>query len=357
MPVELLEPWAVERNDFLARFVARHGAGPHHLTFKVASLDAALERVRGAGFHPGEHRPSPTRVERSVPDAGRGARHRRAARGVARPSRDARRAARARRGERSQHAPALVDRSVTGRGRARAPAPRRVAHADARRPRSSSSPACSKARSSASRTQRVDLVWPRGARIGLEHRPDAPPGVDRLEVEGLRRGTHRDRHAVRPGLTRRAHPWNCSACIGAARPRMHRCCRRCMHRHFRMVASRLARSGKRRLVAASCASTASRLKPSQILHMRRSSRTAETPTPGAHAPRATHEADDVSCTRRVHHRDRERHDDLVVNVPRRGEAGRRPPRNSSSSIAFAAGRSAASVRTKSIGISAVIVSP
>ena len=33
--------------------------------------------------------------------------------------------------------------------------------------------------------ERVDLVWPRGARIGLEHRPDAPPGVDRLEVEGL----------------------------------------------------------------------------------------------------------------------------------------------------------------------------
>ena len=33
--------------------------------------------------------------------------------------------------------------------------------------------------------RRVDLVWPRGARIGLEQRPDAPPGIDRLEVEGL----------------------------------------------------------------------------------------------------------------------------------------------------------------------------
>jgi len=52
MPVELLEPWAVEQNDFLARFVTRHGACPHHLTFKVADLAAALERVRGAGFHP-----------------------------------------------------------------------------------------------------------------------------------------------------------------------------------------------------------------------------------------------------------------------------------------------------------------
>ena len=42
----------IEQNDFLARFVARHGAGPHHLTFKVPDLADALERVRGAGFHP-----------------------------------------------------------------------------------------------------------------------------------------------------------------------------------------------------------------------------------------------------------------------------------------------------------------
>jgi hypothetical protein len=33
--------------------------------------------------------------------------------------------------------------------------------------------------------QRVDLVWPRGAGIALELHPDAPAGVDRLEVEGL----------------------------------------------------------------------------------------------------------------------------------------------------------------------------
>src|SRR5262249_5190309 len=52
MPVELLEPWLVEKNDFLARFLVRHGDGPHHLTFKVPSLAAALERVQAAGFHP-----------------------------------------------------------------------------------------------------------------------------------------------------------------------------------------------------------------------------------------------------------------------------------------------------------------
>jgi hypothetical protein len=32
---------------------------------------------------------------------------------------------------------------------------------------------------------RVELAWPRGARVALEERTDADPGVDRLEVEGL----------------------------------------------------------------------------------------------------------------------------------------------------------------------------
>jgi methylmalonyl-CoA/ethylmalonyl-CoA epimerase len=52
MHVELLEPWAVDQNDFLERFVARHGAGPHHLTYKVDDLAATLERVRTAGYRP-----------------------------------------------------------------------------------------------------------------------------------------------------------------------------------------------------------------------------------------------------------------------------------------------------------------
>ena len=60
MKVELLEPWEPERNDFLARFVARSGAGPHHLTFKVADLDVALAGARHAGF-------SPIGIERSDP--------------------------------------------------------------------------------------------------------------------------------------------------------------------------------------------------------------------------------------------------------------------------------------------------
>jgi methylmalonyl-CoA/ethylmalonyl-CoA epimerase len=52
MTIELLEPWEPEHNDFLARFLARHGAGPHHLTFKVPSLERMLERVEAAGYHP-----------------------------------------------------------------------------------------------------------------------------------------------------------------------------------------------------------------------------------------------------------------------------------------------------------------
>jgi hypothetical protein len=34
--------------------------------------------------------------------------------------------------------------------------------------------------------QRVEQVWPRGARLALELHRDAAPGVHRLEVEGLR---------------------------------------------------------------------------------------------------------------------------------------------------------------------------
>jgi len=52
MKIELLEPWEPERNDFLERFITRHGAGPHHLTFKVLDLAATLDDVRAAGCSP-----------------------------------------------------------------------------------------------------------------------------------------------------------------------------------------------------------------------------------------------------------------------------------------------------------------
>jgi methylmalonyl-CoA/ethylmalonyl-CoA epimerase len=52
MTVEILIEWSPEQNDFLARFLAKHGPGQHHLTFKVSDLAATLDRVRTAGFKP-----------------------------------------------------------------------------------------------------------------------------------------------------------------------------------------------------------------------------------------------------------------------------------------------------------------
>ncbi len=50
--IELLEPFNVEDNDFLKRFLERSGEGPHHLTFKTHDIRGELERVAEAGYHP-----------------------------------------------------------------------------------------------------------------------------------------------------------------------------------------------------------------------------------------------------------------------------------------------------------------
>jgi methylmalonyl-CoA/ethylmalonyl-CoA epimerase len=64
MTVELLEPWDTIENDFLVRFLAGHGDGPHHLTFKVDDFDAALERVAATGRTPvGVNRADPNWME------------------------------------------------------------------------------------------------------------------------------------------------------------------------------------------------------------------------------------------------------------------------------------------------------
>ncbi len=184
MPVELLEPWAVDRNDFLARFVERHGAGPHHLTFKVSSLEAALERVRGAGFHPVNiNTDDPEWKEAFLMPA-------------------------------EAHGTVVQLAESHGHPESRAELLAHVAvHGPNQHPRWWADPSTAagepaRLRQVVLRTpmlptaveffagilggdiehesdQRVDLVWPRGARIGLESRPDAPAGVDRLEVEGL----------------------------------------------------------------------------------------------------------------------------------------------------------------------------
>jgi hypothetical protein len=50
--IELLMPHDADKNDFLRRFLARHGPGPHHLTFKVPNLAAALEQTERFGLEP-----------------------------------------------------------------------------------------------------------------------------------------------------------------------------------------------------------------------------------------------------------------------------------------------------------------
>lgn len=52
MKVEGLHPAGVEHNDFLRRFLDHSGPGPHHLTFKVPDLRAALDEAAGSGFTP-----------------------------------------------------------------------------------------------------------------------------------------------------------------------------------------------------------------------------------------------------------------------------------------------------------------
>jgi len=49
MRVELLEP-GTDSSSFLARFLARSGAGPHHVTFKVDDIRVAIKRARDAGL-------------------------------------------------------------------------------------------------------------------------------------------------------------------------------------------------------------------------------------------------------------------------------------------------------------------
>jgi methylmalonyl-CoA epimerase len=49
MRVELLEP-GTDDSSFLARFLARSGAGPHHVTFKVDDIRVAIRRARDAGL-------------------------------------------------------------------------------------------------------------------------------------------------------------------------------------------------------------------------------------------------------------------------------------------------------------------
>lgn len=52
MKVELLAPHDIGATDFLRRFLDASGPGPHHLTFKVDDIVAALAEAERLGYHP-----------------------------------------------------------------------------------------------------------------------------------------------------------------------------------------------------------------------------------------------------------------------------------------------------------------
>jgi catechol 2,3-dioxygenase-like lactoylglutathione lyase family enzyme len=186
MKVELLEPWETERNDFLARFVARTGAGPHHLTFKVTDLDVALDAARDAGF-------TPVGIERSDPRWQEAFLHPSQAHGtvvqLAQTTEGHDRAAwlayvAANGAEGSPRwwvdpePPAgpttYLRRVVLG---APDPAALLPLYADLL--------GGEKVSDADDARDGTELAWPGGGSVRIERRPDRPPGVDRLEVEGL----------------------------------------------------------------------------------------------------------------------------------------------------------------------------
>jgi catechol 2,3-dioxygenase-like lactoylglutathione lyase family enzyme len=52
MTIELLEPADIAQDDFLRRFLDRSGPGPHHVTFKVADIEQAIDAVTAGGYPP-----------------------------------------------------------------------------------------------------------------------------------------------------------------------------------------------------------------------------------------------------------------------------------------------------------------
>lgn len=183
MPIELLEPWEPERNDFLARFVARHGAGPHHMTFKVPDFDAALARVRGAGFNP-------VNIDRSDPEWHEMFLMPREAHGTV-----VQLAATTDSWSRKELLDHVAENGPNGHPRWWVdPEPPQLPRATLRRV-VMRTPSLTSALNffagllqgdvEASDATSADLVWERGARIRLEEQPGAMPGVDRLEIEGL----------------------------------------------------------------------------------------------------------------------------------------------------------------------------
>jgi catechol 2,3-dioxygenase-like lactoylglutathione lyase family enzyme len=196
MKVELLEPWETERNDFLARFVAHTGAGPHHLTFKVADLDVALDAARAAGF-------TPIGIERSDPRWQETFLHPKEAfgtvvqmaqtnEGIDRAGWLAYVAANGASGEpvwwTDPESPVNGPDSVTYLRRVVLGAPQPAALLPLYQGLLGGT--LIERTGDGDATTAAELVWPGGGCVRIEQRDDRPAGVDRLEVEGLGAATN-----------------------------------------------------------------------------------------------------------------------------------------------------------------------
>jgi catechol 2,3-dioxygenase-like lactoylglutathione lyase family enzyme len=184
MPIELLEPWLPEQNDFLARFLDRRGEGPHHMTFKVPSILDAIERARAAGIEP-------TQIDLRDPEWKEAFLMPRDAHGTVVQLAETTH-------EHGSRAELLAHVAVHGPNQhprwwvdpepARG-APARLRRVVLRSPRHDDAVAFFRdvleGDVEGRYEGRTELVWPGGARIAIEHREGADPGVDRLEIEGL----------------------------------------------------------------------------------------------------------------------------------------------------------------------------
>jgi len=181
MTVELLEPWDVDQNDFLARFLARHGDGPHHLTVKVDDFDAALDAARATDRTPvGVSRADRYWMEAFlVPAEAYGTVVQLAAQADATPFA-------------ARFASAETDGPLAGPAWWPTPPPRAAVAAELCRV-VLRTPDRSGARrlfgdllgggEAASGARTTELVWPGGGRLCLEDH-DGAPGIDRLELAG-----------------------------------------------------------------------------------------------------------------------------------------------------------------------------
>jgi len=181
MTVELLEPWATDDGrDFLVRFLARHGDGPHHLTFKVQDFDAALDAVAGSGRTPvGVDRRDPGWLEAFVVPAEAFGTVVQIAQSDHGPFADefARSVREGPHGD-----PAWWDPPPPRAPRA-AELRRVVLRTDARADAEAFFAGVLGGRVAAARDGSTELVWPGGGRVLLEEGPSRP-GIDRLELAG-----------------------------------------------------------------------------------------------------------------------------------------------------------------------------